>query len=107
MDPDGTDDPDLNEPEVEYNPDVDDYHQAVPRRQLSPIVEDPAAEAQEREAKRLRVAEGQHSANYVTESCNAYLATEQPGYLKDKAAEHYDVTTTSTRGLPRGRRQQG
>ena len=90
VDPNGTDDPDLNEPEVEYNPDVDDYHQAVPRRQLSPIVEDPAAEAQEREAKRLRVAEGQHSANYVTESCNAYLATEQPGYLKDKAAEHYE-----------------
>ena len=48
------DDPDLNEFQVDYDPDVDDYRQPMPRRQLSPIVEDPAAEAREREAKRLR-----------------------------------------------------
>ena len=48
----GEDDLDLEE----FNPEVHDYHQSAQGRQLTPVVEDPEAEAAEREAKTLRVA---------------------------------------------------
>ena len=82
VDPDGLPNMDLDEPE--WDPEIHDYHQSQPRRQLSPMAESPEEEAQEREAKRLR-----SSANYVRETCDAYSAATQPDYLNNKAKEHY------------------
>ncbi|CAE7413384.1 RE2, partial [Symbiodinium necroappetens] len=80
-------DPDLDE----YEPERDDYRQARPAltRQLSPIVDDPAAEANEREAKRLRVTSGDEAAHMVTEHFSAFAAASTKNYLKEKAREHY------------------
>ena len=78
---------DLDEPA--WDPEIHDFHQSHPRRQLSPMVESPEEEAQEREAKRLRSGEGTESANYVRETCDAYSAATQPDYLNNKAKEHY------------------
>ena len=75
--------------EMEWDPDRHDYHQSGPRRQLTPVVEDPAAEAQEREAKRLKVASADFVADGPAETCSAYLAAETEHYLEERAEEHY------------------
>ena len=77
---------DLDLEEEEFGPELHDYHQAAPRRQLTPVVEDPAAEAAEREAKWLKVSS---SADYA-ETFSASLAAESDDYVTNKAAEHYE-----------------
>ena len=77
--------------EIDWDPDVNDYHAQPARRQLSPMVESPEEESQEREAKRLKAtgaAAGEHG-NYVEESFDAYLAAASPGYLRKRALDHY------------------
>ena len=77
----------------DYDPDLDDYHQARPAigRQLSPIVDDPEAEANEREAKRQRVMQHSESAHLATERFDAFAAVNTRSYLKGKAREHYQA----------------
>ena len=91
MDPLGVDDPDLvmEEPQMEYEPELHDYRHPPMTRQLSPIADNPEAEAQEREAKRQRVVEQGHSANFVAERCDAYFASSEPNYLCAKAQASY------------------
>ena len=71
-------------PRAEYDPDLDDYHVSAPSSTLPAITESHEGEAQEREAKRLRVDEPE-----LTEDASlfAYAVVEQPGYLLH-AAEH-------------------
>ena len=73
VDPTGEEDLDL----AEFDPKVHDYHQSAPRRQLTPVVEDPEAEveAAEREAKRLVAS----SANYV-DQFSAFLTAKSEDY---------------------------
>ena len=80
----------------EYDPDLDDYHQSRPAlaRQLSPIVDDPEAEANEREAKRQRVIKGDETANMVTQRFDAYAVVSSKGYLKARAREHYQANVS-------------
>ena len=79
----------------EFDPDKDDYHQARPMtttmtRQLSPAEIDPAAEASEREAKRLRVSEPEDQASYAEgEVTFAYMATQVPKFLEEVATAHF------------------
>ena len=75
----------------DYDPDLDDYHQAGPglARQLSPIVDDPEAEANEREAKRQRVIRGDESAHMVAGRCDVHAVINSRGYLKNQARDHY------------------
>ena len=76
----------------DYDPDLDDYRQARPSvgRQLSPIVDDPAAEANEREAKRQRLLQPEASVNYVKDTCDVEQAVNSASYLVEKAVLHYE-----------------
>ena len=56
---------------------------------ISPIADNPDAEANEREAKRQRVLRDTEAAHYVTETCDAASAYEFHGYLVKKAKEHF------------------
>ena len=92
VDPHGLPDFDLegNEGNMEFDPELHDYHQAIPAPTLSPIIEDADGEAREREAKRQRVREEGHHANFAKEeSCEAYLAAEGGRYLDEKVVKHY------------------
>ena len=97
VDPLGVDDPDLvmEEPQMEYDPELHDYRRPPMTRQLSPIADNPEAEAQEREAKRQRVVEQGHSANFVAERCDAYFASSEPNYLCAKAQASYKKSELS------------
>ena len=91
-DPHGLPDLDLegNEGNMEFDPELHDYHQAIPAPALSPIIEDADGEAREREAKRQRVREESHHANFANEeSCEAYLVAESGRYLDEKVVKHY------------------
>ena len=48
-----------------YDPEVHDYHQSRPLRELETVHESPATEASERESKRLKVRQGGEDVNYV------------------------------------------
>ena len=91
VDPTGEDDLDLFDgvPELEFDPEVHSYRHPPLTRQLSPIADNPEAEAQEREAKRQRVVEQGHSANFATEVCDAFFASSEPNYLHAKAQASY------------------
>ncbi|CAE7257927.1 ANKRD17 [Symbiodinium sp. CCMP2592] len=64
---------------------------SIPRSMTttSPVVEDPEAEAAEREAKRLRTVEPGETASYAAETCCVYVAYESQAYLTHKARETY------------------
>ncbi len=79
--------------DAEFDPEVHDYHQSQPsRRQISPYEEDPTNEANEREAKRLRIDEpsgrGLFSQDDVT---FAFMAVEVPGFLHEQARSQYQM----------------
>ena len=74
-----------------YDPDLDDYH-TKPSRQLSPMVESPEEEAAEREAKRLRVMEGETadaSALRADGRSFSYWAVESQSFLTREAEHHF------------------
>ena len=75
--------------ELEFDPERHDYHQSRPSRSLEPITEGPETEAQEREAKRLRVGEAEDASLQASEVPFAFLATEVPSFLKDTSRRYY------------------
>ena len=79
-----------------FDVDLDDYHQSRPTRQLSPVVETPEAEADEREAKRLRVTTASDEPDEAllagekdSSTFMAYLAVESPEFLVNASKSHY------------------
>ena len=86
-----------------FDEELHDYHQSRPTRQLTPVVEDPAAEANEREAKRLRVSEDSpETANFVDAADKipfAFMATEQEGFLEETAYAYYMDRQLAYEGL--------
>ena len=75
--------------DLEFDPDRHDYHQAKPSRRLDPIAEGPEVEAQEREAKRLRVGEAEDASLQASDVPFAFMATEVPNFLKDTSKMYY------------------
>eukprot|EP00435_Cladocopium_sp_Y103_P040884 s349_g11.t1 len=80
----------------EFDPEADDYHQALPStttmtRQRSPFLVDPAAEASEREAKRLRLGESPDHASFADarQPLPIYMATYVPKFLEQTATANY------------------
>ena len=70
---------------MEFDPEVDDYHQSVPTGSLPSVFEDESTEAQERASKRLRVVEpGDRE-----EGLFSYLAVEKKGFLDEVAVRSY------------------
>ena len=89
--PDG-DDEDLEIYSPSYDPEIHDYHQAVPMESgpLSTIREAPELEASEREAKRQRVLnEEPASALYAHGRVDAALAAESGHYVRECARNHF------------------
>ena len=81
------DEPDLD---LEYEPDLHDYHQSRPRRQMSPIVETDEAAADERESKRRRVLQDRDESSAFAGECTfAYMAMERVGFLDHQANLQY------------------
>ena len=79
-------------PKFDYDPEVDDYHQSQPSKRMPVITEDPDAEAQERESKRLRMlSSSAPSAPSETpdSSMFRYLVVEEPGRLMMEARRSY------------------
>jgi hypothetical protein len=81
-------------PKSDYDLDVDDYHQSQPSRRMPAITEDPEAEAQERESKRLRMLSS--SAPFAPSdapesSMVCYLVVEEPGCLMLEARRSYFI----------------
>lgn len=71
--------------EVEYDPHLDDYRQALPSEVLPVIQEDAGTEASERAAKRLRMLEpGDRE-----EGLFSYMAVEKKGFLDEAAVKSY------------------
>ena len=75
--------------DLEFDPDRHDYHQAKPSRRLDPIAEGPEVEAQEREAKRLRIGEAEDASLQASDVPFAFMATEVPNFLKDTSKMYY------------------
>ena len=75
--------------EIEFDPERHDYHQAKPARGLDPIAEGPEMEAQEREAKRLRVGEAEDASLQASDVPFAFMATEVPSFLKDTSRRYF------------------
>ena len=75
-------------PEMEFDPELDDYHQSRPTRQLSPLVEDPEAVSAEREAKRLRTT-SHDGALQSSEGPFAHMVLEVPQFLEERARSYY------------------
>lgn len=70
--------------DLEFDPDRHDYHHAKPSRSLDPIAEGPEVEAQEREAKRLRIGEAEDASLQASDVPFAFMATEVPNFLKTR-----------------------
>ena len=77
--------------DMEWEPDLNDYHTPVPKKGLPPVVEEGGAEAVEWEAKRQRVISDVHSASYVLEQVDAATAAHSAHYLREKARNHFFV----------------
>ena len=73
-------------PGAEFDPDLDDYHVSAPSSRMPAISENLEDEAQEREAKRLRVGETESAEDA---SLFAYAVVEQPGYLLHAAERSF------------------
>ena len=79
-------------PKSDYDPDVDDYHQSQPSKRMPAITEDPEAEAQERESKRLRMLSSSAPSapsDAPESSMFCYLVVEEPGRLMLEARRSY------------------
>ena len=72
-------------PQMEFDPDLHDYHQHAPSQQLPSIAEDEITEAQERAAKRLRVGEEESR----DAALFAYHVVENPKVLESTARASY------------------
>ena len=75
--------------DLEFDPDRHDYHQAKPSSSLDPIAEGPEVEAQEREAKRLRIGEAEDASLQASDVPFAFMATEVPNFLRDTSKMYY------------------
>ena len=88
------------DPDLLFDPEVHDYHQSRPTRQLSPLVEDAEAEANEREAKRLRTS-SHDGALWSSEGPFAHMVFEVPNFLRERARVYYSqhVDFYQSRGI--------
>ena len=73
--------------DAEFDPEVHDYHQSQPsERQISAYDENPTNEANEREAKRLRIEEPSgHGLFSQDDATFAFMAIKVPGFLHEQA----------------------